>query len=148
MAGWYVVKKYYAVLFYKAMSYNLKELIEYAEKYQFEESKLPIAFTDEPYTRTSIYKDDKLEVVVICFADGQTSSVHHHQGSNCVVRVVRGKVLETLFDDIADVLELESNHVLKAGDISGLDGKQIHQLSNMSKTGTVLLNFYSPPFKV
>ncbi len=130
------------------MSYNLKELIEYAEKYQYEESKLPVAFDCEPYTRAPIFKSDEMEIVVICFADGQTSSVHHHQGSNCVVKVVRGKVLETLFDDIADVLEFESSHVLKAGDVSGLDGKQIHQLSNMSKTGTVLLNFYSPPFKV
>ena len=148
MVGWYVVKKYYAVLFYKAMSYTLKELIEYAEKYQYDESKLPVAFTDEPYTRIPIFKNEDLEIVVICFADGQTSSVHHHQGSNCVIKVVCGKVLETLFDDIADVLEFESSHVLKPGDISGLDGKQIHQLSNMSKTGTVLINFYSPPFKV
>lgn len=130
------------------MSHTLKSLLSFAETYEYDEATLPISFESEPYTRTPIFKDDKIEIIVICFREGQTSSVHDHQGSNCVVKVVRGKMLETLYDDIADVLEFQSNHVLKEGDISGLDGEQIHQLSNMSKTGTVLLNFYSPPFKV
>jgi len=34
------------------------------------------------------------------------------------------------------------------GDVSGLSGEQIHQLSNVDTAGSVLLNFYSPPFQV
>jgi cysteine dioxygenase len=127
---------------------TLEELIDFAKDYQFKEEELPISFTGEPYTRTPIYKDEELEIVVICFAKGQTSSVHDHQGSNCVVRVVRGKLLETLFaEEEGGLLGLQGNHLLFQGHVSGLDGVQVHQLVNLDPSGSVLLNFYSPPFK-
>jgi cysteine dioxygenase len=127
---------------------NLEELIQYAKNYQAEEKGLPIFFDPDKYSRTPIYRSEKLEIVVICFAAGQTSSVHDHQGSNCVIRVVRGKMLEQLFRDNGDQLEFVSNHYLEPGDVSGLDGIAIHQISNMDKSGSVLINFYSPPFQV
>jgi len=128
-------------------NYTLDELIQYASDYSFNEEALPVSFsTDNKYVRTAIYKDDHIEVVVICFSPGQTSTVHDHQGSNCAIRVVRGKMLEQLFKDNGTDIEFVSNHYLRQGDVSGLDGVAIHQISNMSKEGTVLLNFYSPPF--
>jgi len=126
--------------------YSLEKLIQYAKDYIVDVKSLPIFFDPDHYSRNTIYKDDELEIVVICFNKGQTSSVHDHQGSNCVIRVIRGKMLEQIFKDNGDTLEFVSNHYLDAGDISGLDGVAIHQISNMDKQGTVLLNFYSPPF--
>ena len=130
------------------MTYDLPALVRFAEDYQFAEDDLPIVFAAEPYTRIPIYRDEDIEIVVICFAGGQTSSVHDHQGSNCVIRVVRGKVLECLFEPDGDTLTMVEHHYLKPGDIGGLDGQQVHQLSNVDPGGTVLLNFYSPPFKL
>lgn len=130
----------------KNSHYTLEELLTFAKEYQYEESALPISYSDDKYVRTPIFKDQNLEVVVICFAPGQTSTVHDHQGSNCVIRVVRGKMLEQLFKDNGKDIEFVSNHYLNKDDVSGLDGVAIHQISNMSKEGTVLLNFYSPPF--
>jgi cysteine dioxygenase len=130
------------------MTYDLPALVRFAADYRFEESDLPIVFAAEPYTRIPIYRDEKIEIVVICFAAGQTSSVHDHQGSNCVIRVVRGKVLECLFEPDGETLVMAEHHYLKPGDIGGLNGEQIHQLSNVDPGGTVLLNFYSPPFKL
>jgi predicted metal-dependent enzyme (double-stranded beta helix superfamily) len=130
------------------MTYDLPALLELAKDYVYREADLPIRFAAEPYTRIPIHRDEQLEIVVICFAAGQTSSVHGHQGSNCVIRVVRGKVLECLFKCSSETLEMDSHHYLRAGEISGLDGVQIHQLSNMDPEGTVLINFYSPPFKI
>jgi cysteine dioxygenase len=130
------------------MTYDLPELLRFAREYEFREAELPIRFAAEPYTRIPIHRDEQIEIVVICFAAGQTSSVHDHQGSNCVIRVVRGKVMECLFQHRGETLTMESHHDLKTGEVSGLDGQQIHQLSNLDPAGTVLLNFYSPPFKV
>ena len=130
------------------MTYDLPTLVRFAADYTFAESDLPIHFAAEPYTRIPIYRDDRIEIVVICFAGGQTSSVHDHQGSNCVIRVVRGKVLECLFEPDGDTLTMVEHHYLAPGDIGGLNGEQIHQLSNVDPGGTVLLNFYSPPFKL
>jgi cysteine dioxygenase len=125
--------------------YTLEELIQLAKDYCYED--LPIFFSDDnKYTRVVISKDEHLEVVVICFGPGQTSTVHDHQGSNCVIRVVDGKILETLFKENNDSLEKISSHYINKGEVSGLDGVAVHQISNISKKGTVLLNFYSPPF--
>jgi predicted metal-dependent enzyme (double-stranded beta helix superfamily) len=130
------------------MTYNLPALLQFAHDYTYREADLPIRFAAEPYTRIPIYRDEQIEIVVICFASGQTSSVHNHQGCNCVIRVVRGKVLECLFSSAGDQLTIDSHHDLHAGELSGLDGNRIHQLSNLDPAGTVLLNFYSPPFKI
>lgn len=130
------------------MDFDLPALLQFAATYAYREGDLPIRFAAEPYTRIPIYRDDNIEIVVICFASGQTSSIHDHQGSNCVIRVVRGKVLECLFKTTGDTLELDRHHYLHAGEVSGLDGEQIHQLSNVDPGGTVLLNFYSPPFRM
>lgn len=130
------------------MKYELDNLIELAKCYSFNEEALPMSFSEDHYVRTPIYKDDDLEIVVICFMPGQTSTVHDHQGSNCVIRVVKGRMLEQLFRDNGEFIEFVSNHYLNKGDVSGLDGVAIHQISNVNKEGTVLLNFYSPPFAV
>jgi cysteine dioxygenase len=127
---------------------TLDDLHEYARKYALERD-LPVRYDGRPYTRISIHRDQSVEIVVICFADGQTSSVHDHEGSNCVVRLVRGKILENLFTNSDDgTLNFERNHCLMPGDISALNGTQVHQLVNLDKQGSVLLNFYSPPFQM
>jgi len=130
------------------MTYDLPALLRFAKDYTYRVEDLPIRFATEPYTRIPIHRDENIEIVVICFASGQTSSVHDHRGSNCVIRVVRGKVLECLFAGIGETLHMDFHHYLHNGEISGLDGQQIHQLSNLDPAGTVLLNFYSPPFKI
>ena len=127
--------------------YTLDELIQLSKDYCYEEKELPIFFSEgNKYTRIVISKDEHLEVVIICFAPGQTSTIHNHQGSNCVVKVIRGKIMETLFKDNGDHLEKISSHYIDKDEVSGLDGVAIHQISNVSKDGTILINFYSPPF--
>jgi cysteine dioxygenase len=128
--------------------WDLATLERYAADYQYQETELPIGFSSEPYTRIVLSRDESVEVVLICFSAGQTSSVHDHRGSNCVIRVLSGKILETLFVKAEhETLAYALHHYLEPGDVSGLDGEQIHQLSNMDNSGSVLLNFYSPPFQ-
>jgi cysteine dioxygenase len=127
---------------------TLDQLREFACSYNVRPD-LPVHFDGRPYSRIPIHRDDFMEIVVICFADGQTSSVHEHEGSNCVVRVVSGKILENLFSAVGDgTLRFDRNHYLLPGDVSALDGAQVHQLINLDSRGSVLLNFYSPPFQV
>jgi predicted metal-dependent enzyme (double-stranded beta helix superfamily) len=138
-----------ALLTSRAMNQSnptLADLRAFASTYQVS-GDLPVRFDGRPYSRLPLHRDSQMEIVVICFADGQTSSVHDHEGCNCVVRVVRGKVLENLFTNDSDgTLQFESNQCLLPGDVSALDGRQIHQLINLDARGSVLLNFYSPPF--
>ena len=128
---------------------SVAELERIAAEYQYQEDQLPIAFQSEPYTRIALHRDESIEIVLICFAAGQTSSVHDHRGSNCVIRLLRGRIFETLFERLPDnTLAHALHHYLNPGEVSGLDGEQVHQLTNVDNNGSVLLNFYSPPFKV
>ncbi|WP_439630285.1 cysteine dioxygenase [Gemmata sp.] len=128
--------------------WELADLERYAAEYEYRDDELPVHFSAEPYTRISLHRDESMEVVLICFAAGQTSSVHDHRGSSCVIRVVNGMVLETLFEKAAGTtLAATGQHYLAPGDVSGLAGDRVHQLSNVDTAGTVLLNFYSPPFQ-
>ena len=126
---------------------TLAELTEIASSYVPPEP-LPVEFSEDKYVRRSIYRDDHLEIVVICFGAGQSTSIHDHQGSNCVVNVVDGLILETMFECAGDNYVPAGSRVLSPGSVSGLDGEQIHQIANLCRSGSVLLNFYSPPFKV
>jgi cysteine dioxygenase len=132
-----------------ACAYDLAGLERYAAAYHYCTHDLPISFASEPYTRVVLHRDAGVDIVLVCFAAGQVSSVHDHRGSNCVIRLVRGRVLETLFERAADDTLVHALHrYINVGDISGLSGDRIHQISNVDDTGSVLLNFYSPPFGV
>jgi cysteine dioxygenase len=126
---------------------TLAELIQIASTYRPPEP-LPVEFAEDKYQRRSIYRDDHLEIVVICFGAGQSTSIHDHQGSNCVVNVVDGLILETMFECAGDHYVPAGSRALSPGDVSGLDGERIHQIANLCRSGSVLLNFYSPPFQV
>jgi cysteine dioxygenase len=126
---------------------TLPELTKIAAQYVSPEL-LPVEYAEDKYVRRSIYRDDHLEIVVICFGPGQTTSIHDHQGSNCVVNVVEGLILETMFECEDDNYLPNGSRVLSPGSVSGLDGQQIHQIANLCRSGSVLLNFYSPPFQV
>lgn len=130
-----------------ATACTLDQLIEIARRYPVP-ADLPVDFETKPYSRVCLYRDDVYEVVVLCFGPGQTSSVHDHRGSNCVVRVLEGKLLELFFDLDGDETVLTGHHYLAPGDVSGLDEARIHQIANMDPVGSVLLNVYSPPFQV
>ena len=127
----------------------LKQLLRMARDYEVDVAALPIAYENQPYTRIRLHRTDEFEVMLICFAEGQTSSVHDHRGSRCVVRVVQGLALETHFHRNDDgTLRVALQQVHPVGAISGLEGDQVHQICTLDPTGTVLLNFYSPPFGV
>lgn len=58
-------------------------------------------------------------------------------------------MLQTLFEKSGgDTLRHALHHYLLPGDVSGLEGEQIHPMSNVDNARSVLLNFYSPPFRV
>ena len=126
---------------------SLDELTEIARRFAVP-ADMPVDFETKPYARFSIYRDEVYEVVVICFGPGQTSSVHDHRGSNCVVRVIEGRLLELFFDTDGGQTVLSGHHYLGPGDVSGLDEARIHQIANLHPVGSVLLNFYSPPFQM
>lgn len=127
--------------------HTLHELIEEARNYGDVEGALAQAeFSSPHYFRKTLSKTDDLEVVLVCFADKQSTSVHDHGGSKCVVRVLKGLVHEQTYM-VAHSGDLVPNTHGKfgEGDIHSVDPHWFHEVTNLAKEGTVLLNFYSPP---
>jgi cysteine dioxygenase len=117
---------------------DLQELIDLARDYDV--TDLPVRFGKKNYTRRVVHHDDDVAVVVVCLKLGQATPEHDHQGSHCVLRVVRGRVMERLLNG-----RKQTVRVLRAGDVTGLDGRQVHQVIGTCPTGSVCLNVYSPP---
>ena len=125
------------------------ELIKISQEYaiDFNSVKDKVSF-GERYFRFVIEKSEDIEVVLICFAKRQTSTIHDHQGSHCVMKVLKGSVMELIFNESKDgSLTLNDICCLREGEFSFTSSGQIHQVANIASNGSVLLNFYSPPFQ-
>src|SRR5687768_4707050 len=61
-----------------------------------------IRFSPRTYQRIPIRGSDWYQAWVMCWRNGQRSPIHDHQGSSCVVRVLKGSLTETLFDFAAN----------------------------------------------
>ncbi|GAM19117.1 hypothetical protein SAMD00019534_022920, partial [Acytostelium subglobosum LB1] len=49
------------------------------------------------YTRNLVAKSDQFELMVICWAKGQVSPIHNHEGQRCWMACAQGKLQETQF---------------------------------------------------
>lgn len=105
-----------------------------------------VRLDSESYVRIVLHRDEVLEAALLCFSAGQTSTIHDHQGSGCVIRMLEGAVLETLFEDSGSLYAPLTSRILRSGSISGVTGWEVHQISNVAHGPSVLLNYYSPPF--
>ena len=105
------------------------------------------AFDDQHYVRRILHWEPGFEVVMLCWNPGQSSSIHDHNGSHCVTRVLGGRFIERLFREDRDsgLFQEISVRPLLEGEVSGLDRRQTHQMINASaRSRGILLNCYSP----
>jgi len=107
-----------------------------------------VSFKEGTYARHRVLLSEFAELLVLCWRPGQRTPIHDHAGSFGAVRVLRGVMWETIF-------ELEGGRGLTyararewtAGDITGADVPDIHQLGNPDVSGQdlVTLHLYAPP---
>jgi cysteine dioxygenase len=126
---------------------------------------------DSYYTRNLIYKDDKFEVMSICWKPGQKTVVHTHNGALGWMTVPQGEVSVHNYhyagcnapenmnvvgmDCLAgathiDLERLHTDVCAQGSPIYCVDKFQtIHQIENLdeAKAGVVSLHVYSPPIE-
>jgi len=86
---------------------RLHELVDYFHSFPLaEEDWKPFAFWDDYcYTRNLV--DDgngHFNLILLCWLPGQISSIHDHAGSHCIMRVLQGELVETLYESREDLL--------------------------------------------
>ena len=126
-----------------------------------------VEYSDDGYTRKVLYVDENIEVILIGWEIGQSSTIHDHPSNGCIYRILGGEMVEYRYNSKLNVesttklnvesttklnvesttkLNVESTTKLKKGDIGNMmDNRYYHKMSNESDVRASSLHIYSPP---
>ncbi len=113
-------------------------------------------WTPSFYTRNLVYKDDRFEMMVICWEKGQVSRVHNHSDQKCWMTVPVGRLLGQNFA-VAEINESKGYCKLRETDTFELSDylaatveleEPIHQVLNLAEYDqrAVSVHIYSKPY--
>ena len=108
------------------------------------------------YTRNLVYKDDRFEMLAICWEPGQVSRVHNHDGQRCWMTVPIGRLKGQNFA-VEEIDEAKGHCRLRETDSFELSEslaakveleEPIHQVLNLEEFGerAVSIHIYSKPY--
>lgn len=103
------------------------------------------------YARHRVFRNEHVELLVLCWRPGQRTPIHDHNGSHGAVRVCEGVMWETMFElDGDSTLRYKSARQWVPGDVTDAAVPDIHQLGNPEVSGQdmVTLHLYAPPLGV
>lgn len=138
--------------------FTCENVYQYLAKNPVEiDSIAPYFFWSEKfYTRNLIYKDERFEMMAVCWEKGQVSRIHNHAEQQCWMSVPVGKLRGQNFS----VLEIDENKGfcrLKETDCFDLSDclaakveldEPVHQILNLPEFDrrAVSIHIYSKPF--
>jgi cysteine dioxygenase len=132
---------------------SLPQIYEWLEKSDISRDEMEpyTAFKDGNYFRHRVFRNQHVEMLVLCWRPGQRTPIHDHNGSHGGVKVWQGVLWETTFQfDAARGLEYKAARDLATGSVTGSDVPDIHQLGNPDVSGQDLItvHIYAPPLGV
>ena len=107
------------------------------------------------YTRNLVYKDERFEMLAICWQAGQESRIHDHSGQKCWMTVPIGNLKGQNFavesmDEAGGLCKLRPTDSFELADCLSaavdLDAP-IHQIQNSAGERAVSIHIYSKPFE-
>jgi cysteine dioxygenase len=105
-------------------------------------------FSDTSYARNRIYRNEIVDILVLCWRTRQRTPIHNHAGSTCGVYIIRGEATEITFKPSGIGLMIpEGSNQLTAGATSISVDSDAHLVGNFASPATdlVTLHCYSPP---
>lgn len=99
-----------------------------------------VSFGDESYVRALIHRDPRLELRLLCWRPGQSSSLHAHGAAACAFKILRGTATETVLGD--------RDRVWAPGSVVEESAPRLHQVMNAGRDALLTLHAYSPPLPV
>ncbi len=132
---------------------ELSEIFEWLRNVEISEAELApyIGFKEANYWRHRVFRNEFIEMLVLCWRPGHRTPIHDHNGSHGGVKVQEGLLSETIFlYNETKGLEFESGRELTAGSVTGSEIPDIHQLGNpeLSEQDLVTIHIYAPPLGV
>ncbi len=109
-----------------------------------------VHWNETRYTRNRIARTDAFELLLLCWGEGQESSIHAHEGKDCWLAVVDGAIEEVQFafpeTGARGPLEPTHSHVLPRGAVGYMhDDIGLHLVRAHGGPG-VSLHLYAPPY--
>jgi cysteine dioxygenase len=140
-----------------ARDFTVPGVARYMEDHPVDPASLAPYLFYEPthYTRNLIYKDERFELLAVCWEAGQASPVHNHQGQRCWMAVPIGRLAVQNYELVrADEkgfceLRLADRVVMDPGHPSYVDPEEpIHSVLNLAEYGrrATSLHVYSKPY--
>ena len=101
------------------------------------------------YTRHCIHRTREHELMLICYEEGQRTSIHDYDSQLAWIKPVLGTVLEERFTaTAAGLLAPHGEKLLSVGSLSYMAAKNcIHRHSNAGPGRAITLNLYSRPIR-
>ncbi len=111
------------------------------------EDLLPYAFWSKTnYTRNCIFRTDDFELLLLCWEEGQETSIHSHNGEECWVYLAQGKLREKRFMEHEHQLKLKADVKMTKERLSYMnDDLGYHSLHNLSQGRSMSLHLYVGP---
>lgn len=129
---------------------TLQQLGAWLQKVEVEAAELHpyVGFKAGTYARHRVFRNEYVELLVLCWMPGQSTPIHDHNGSHGAVCVLEGVMWETSFNlNDARGLTYGSAREWTRGEVTGADVPDIHQLGNPEVSGQdlITLHMYAPP---
>lgn len=108
-----------------------------------------IIYNDLMYSRNRVYKNNLIDILVMCWKPGQFTPIHDHKDSVCGVRVLDGVSTEIQYSkSTAGYLYPTSHSHYTDGAIMASQDEDTHQMGNLESVQPLItLHAYSPPLK-
>ena len=108
-----------------------------------------ISWSKDCYTRNCIINNEKFELILICWEEGQITPIHDHGGEECWVKVIEGEFKETIYkEDTKGELNFVKSTISKINGVTYMkDFMGFHRLENVSKKRSMSLHLYAKPIR-
>lgn len=118
----------------KKMSIPLEDLMPYA------------TWCKDSYTRNCIHRTKEYELLLLCWEEGQETSIHSHNGEECWVYLAKGKLREKRFVIDGASLKLTADVKMNQARLSYMnDDLGFHSLHNLDEGRSMTLHLYVGP---
>ena len=104
----------------------------------------------EPYTKTQLFVNDILEIVLIVWTPNRSSKTHDHPTGGCILRIMEGYLMENVYVKQNNQINYVNTKQLNKNQVGYQIGDQyLHNIDNPSNDYSISLHVYSPPnFKI
>jgi cysteine dioxygenase len=149
-----LIKELHKIFSYDRVNVEYVKALLSAYKSNPKDWKKYAKFDPHRYTRHLVDEGNgKFNLMILCWGEGHGSSIHDHANAHCFVKMLDGKLQETLFDwpsDSEDETEMRQLGI----SVCGKDGVAyindemgLHRMENPSHSEQgISMHLYSPPF--